>query len=93
MEVSSVLQPARNCWRIERADEFAIIIDADDYFAAARAAMMRAKRSIFLVGWDFDASITLGHPDVADQAPPRVGDFLLWLASQNPDLEIRLLLW
>jgi phosphatidylserine/phosphatidylglycerophosphate/cardiolipin synthase-like enzyme len=89
----SILQPASNCWRVERAYEFAIIVDADDYFAVARAAMKSAKRSIFLVGWDFDASITLGKPDMQDDAPGRVGDFLLWLTRQNPELEIRLLLW
>ncbi|HEY4260239.1 MAG TPA: phospholipase D-like domain-containing protein [Schlesneria sp.] len=55
--------------------------------------MKAAKRSIFLVGWDFDASITLGHPDVDDGAPKAVGDFILWLTRQNPELEIRLLLW
>jgi phosphatidylserine/phosphatidylglycerophosphate/cardiolipin synthase-like enzyme len=89
----SLLKPSENCWRIEQADEFAILIDADDYFAAARAAMKAAKRSIFLVGWDFHAGITLGHPDVHDEGPGGVGDFLLWLAKRNPDLEIRLLLW
>lgn len=91
--MSPLLRPPETCWRIAQADDFSLIIDADDYFAAARAAMMQAKRSIFLVGWDFDASIVLGHPDVSDAAPPRVGDFLLWLARQNRDLDIRLLLW
>jgi phosphatidylserine/phosphatidylglycerophosphate/cardiolipin synthase-like enzyme len=89
----SLLKPSDNCWRIERADEFAILIDADDYFNAARAAMKAAKHSIFLVGWDFNARITLGHPDVDDEGPRAVGDFILWLAKRNPDLEIRLLLW
>lgn len=93
MSSQPLLNPSENCWRIERADEFALLIDADCYFAAARAAMKAAKRSIFLVGWDFDARITLGHPDVDDEGPRGVGDFLLWLAKRNPDLEIRLLLW
>jgi phosphatidylserine/phosphatidylglycerophosphate/cardiolipin synthase-like enzyme len=93
MPSQSLLKPSENCWRIERADEFALLIDADDYFAAARAAMKAARRSIFLVGWDFNALITLGHPDVHDEGPKGVGDFLLWLARKNPDLEIRLLLW
>jgi phosphatidylserine/phosphatidylglycerophosphate/cardiolipin synthase-like enzyme len=93
MTSTSLLKPSENCWRIERADDFAILIDADDYFSAARAAMKAAKRSIFLVGWDFNARITLGHPDVQDGGPKGVGDFLLWLAKRNPDLEIRLLLW
>ncbi len=93
MPSQSLLEPSKNCWRIERADEFALIIDADHYFTAARAAMKAAKRSIFLVGWDFNARITLGHPDIEDEGPRSVGDFLLWLAERNPHLEIRLLLW
>ncbi|EJC82966.1 phosphatidylserine/phosphatidylglycerophosphate/cardiolipin synthase [Rhizobium leguminosarum bv. trifolii WSM2297] len=93
MSPQPLLNPPENCWRIERADEFALLIDADCYFAAARAAMKAAKRSIFLVGWDFDARVTLGHPDVSDEGPRAVGDFLLWLARRNSDLEIRLLLW
>ncbi|MBB3595124.1 phosphatidylserine/phosphatidylglycerophosphate/cardiolipin synthase-like enzyme [Rhizobium sp. BK529] len=91
--MSGLLQPSSNIWRAERADEFAIIIDADDYFSAARAAMRSARKSIFLVGWDFDASITLGRPGEQYEEPSRVGDYLLWLAEENPNLEIRLLLW
>ncbi|MGZ2385419.1 phosphatidylserine/phosphatidylglycerophosphate/cardiolipin synthase [Rhizobium leguminosarum] len=88
-----LLQPSSNIWRTERADEFAIIIDADNYFAATRAAMTSAQKSIFLVGWDFDASITLGRPGEQYDGPSHVGDFLLWLTRKNPELEIRLLLW
>lgn len=93
MTEQPLLRPSENCWRVERANEFAILIDADIYFSAARLAMKAAKRSIYLVGWDFNARVALGHPDVQDEAPKGVGDFLLWLAKRNPDLEIRLLLW
>jgi phosphatidylserine/phosphatidylglycerophosphate/cardiolipin synthase-like enzyme len=93
MSRQALLRPSENCWRLEQADEFAMLIDADVYFAAARSAMKSAKRSIFLVGWDFNARVTLGDPDVKDEAPRGVGDFLLWLAGRNPELEIRLLLW
>ncbi|MDO9416972.1 phospholipase D-like domain-containing protein [Pararhizobium sp.] len=93
MPETSVLHPPETCWRIEQADDFSIVIDADLYFATARAAMKQAKRCIYLIGWDFDARIVLGRPDLKDEAPARIGDFLLWLAKQNPDLEIRLLLW
>jgi phosphatidylserine/phosphatidylglycerophosphate/cardiolipin synthase-like enzyme len=93
MALTTIFSPSQNCWRLETADEFSILIDADDYFASIRASMMAAKRSIFFVGWDFDASITLGHPRVDDGAPRGVGDFLLWLARRTPGLEIRVLLW
>ncbi|MGL4198966.1 MAG: phospholipase D-like domain-containing protein, partial [Allorhizobium sp.] len=89
----TLFSPSRNCWRVETADEFSILVDADNYFASVRASMMAARRSIFFVGWDFDASIALGHPKVDDGAPRGVGDFLLWLARRTPGLEIRILLW
>lgn len=93
MALPTIFSPTENCWRTERADEFSILIDANDYFASIRASMMAARRTIFFVGWDFDASITLGHPRVDDGAPRGVGDFLLWLARRTPGLEIRILLW
>ncbi len=93
MALPTIFSPSENCWRTERADEFSILIDANDYFASIRASMMAARRTIFFVGWDFDASITLGHPRLDDGAPRGVGDFLLWLARRTPGLEIRILLW
>jgi len=93
MALPTIFSPSENCWRTETADEFSILIDANDYFTSVRASMMAAKHAIFFVGWDFDAAITLGHPQVDDGAPRGVGDFLLWLARRTPGLEIRILLW
>lgn len=93
MDISAtLLEPGRNCWRIERATRAAVIIDADDYFKAARAAMMSAKKQILLVGWDFDARIRFGG-DVDDGGPDRVGAFLSWLAARTPGLQIHILRW
>ena len=68
-----------------------LIVDADAYFAAARAAMLAARRRIMLIGWDFDARIRIG--DGSDGAPGKIGDFILWLVKRNPDLEVYLLRW
>ena len=54
------LDTGRNCWRIERASKASVIIDAADYFEAARQAMLAAEQRIMLIGWDFDARIKLG---------------------------------
>ena len=86
-----MLQPGRNCWRVEAADRFALIVDGANYFVAVRRAMLRARRSILLIGWDFDARITFGESH--DGGPERLGDFILWLADRTPALEIRLLRW
>ncbi len=91
MSPETLLQPGRNCWRIAPAERFAFIVDAADYFLTARRAMLKARRSIMLIGWDFDARIEMGQ--AGDGGPARLGDFILWLAERSPALEIRLLRW
>lgn len=85
------LQPGETCWRIDEAMRFAVIVDADDYFVAARRAMLAARQSILLIGWDFDARIPIGAAE--DDGPRCLGDFILWLARRRQGLEIRLLRW
>jgi phosphatidylserine/phosphatidylglycerophosphate/cardiolipin synthase-like enzyme len=83
-----------DCWRIERAAQASVIVDADAYFRHARAAMMKARRRIMLIGWDFDAAISLIREDEGDDgAPVIIGDFISWLVERTPDLEIYLLRW
>lgn len=87
-------RPGEDCWRIARADRASVIIDADAYFRHARAAMMKAKRRIMLIGWDFDARISLVREEEAqDGAPVIIGDFISWLVERTPELEIYLLRW
>lgn len=86
-----MLRPGTNCWRIETAARAALVVDADAYFAAARAAMTKARRRIMLIGWDFDARIRIG--DEGDGAPAKIGDFILWLVKRNPELDVYLLRW
>ena len=66
------LEPGRNCWRIAPATRATVIVDAADYFAAAREAMLKAERRIMLFGWDFDARIRLvpGDPPAPIHDPP-----------------------
>lgn len=80
-------------WRIEQAERFAVIVDAEQYFRIARRAMLDAKRRIMLVGWDFDARIVLDHDCAKDEGPRAVGAFIYWLVERNPDLEVYLLRW
>ena len=87
-----MLQPGHNCWCIEPATRASIIVDADDYFNAARAAMQLARHRIMLIGWDFDARIELGR-NADDGGPATVGDFILWLADRTPTLQIFILRW
>ncbi|WP_019998432.1 phospholipase D-like domain-containing protein [Aureimonas ureilytica] len=89
---SAPFHPGADCLCVAQAHRAALIVDADDYFTHARAAMLRAKRRIVLIGWDFDARIRLGRAE-GDNAPEKVGDFIYWLVDQNPALEVYLLRW
>ena len=88
----TTLRPGDTCWRIERADQASVIVDADDYFRIARKAMLEARHQILLIGWDFDARIKLDW-DEADEAPTNVGAFIGWLVKHRPDLNVYILRW
>jgi uncharacterized membrane protein YdjX (TVP38/TMEM64 family)/phosphatidylserine/phosphatidylglycerophosphate/cardiolipin synthase-like enzyme len=91
----TILEPGRNVWRIERAERVKVLIDAAAYFAALRAAMLKAQHSIVIVGWDIDSRTELvgesGEPD--DGLPKTLGPFLTALVERNPALSIKLLIW
>ncbi|WP_112309773.1 phospholipase D-like domain-containing protein [Pseudogemmobacter bohemicus] len=91
MSENPMLRPGLTCWRVETAQRFSFVIDGADYFVSLRKALLKARHSIMLVGWDFDTRIAFG--DVSDGGPERLGDFILWLADRTPSLEIRLLRW
>jgi phosphatidylserine/phosphatidylglycerophosphate/cardiolipin synthase-like enzyme len=87
-----MLQTGRNCWRIERAQRAALIVDAADYFRLARQAMLKARSQILLIGWDFDTRIDL-DTDEADEAPTELGAFITWLPKKTPGLQVHILKW
>lgn len=92
---AGLLQPGRNCWRVEHAQRFKLLIDAADYFRALRMALINARRSVFILGWDID-SRTILVPDITDTddgLPPQLGDLLHALVEREPDLHIRVLNW
>lgn len=81
-------------WRRATATRAALVVDAADYFSAARLGMLQARRRIMLIGWDFDARIQLADSGTRLQGEPRtLGDFVLWLVERNPQLEVFLLRW
>jgi len=82
----------RAFWQTAEATRSTFIVDADEYFRAARSAMLQAKRRILLIGWDFDARIHFAG-DGQDGGPPTVGAFISWLVKQSPLLEINILRW
>lgn len=88
----SVAASPETYWRVEQAARAAVIIDADDYFTALRSAMLKARKRILVVGWDFDARINFA-PGNLDGGPPTVGAFISWLVKQRPGLHVHILRW
>ncbi|CAO3361870.1 VTT domain-containing protein [Azospirillum melinis] len=88
-----ILQPGQTCWRVEDTARLGVIVDAEDYFALAKAAMRRARRSIYMTAWDFDARIRLMPQTRRPRRPDRLGTLLNWLATTRPDLHIHVLKW
>ena len=90
----SVFQRGETCWRKARAARAAFLIDNEAFFTAAYEAMVKARRSILLLGWGFDPRTRL-FPDGYDgpDDPDEVGRVLVGLAEARPELDIRLLIW
>ena len=89
-ERPNVLRPGDTCWRLSKAERAAVLIDGADYFERLDEALRQARRSIFILGWDFDSRIRL-RPDV--EGSPTVGELLRELVERNPQLEVRALIW
>lgn len=95
----ALLEPGKTCWRVERADRAALIVDAADYFLHLRDALVRAERTAYLIGWDFDLRIEMvpGQSDENGNAPDgwpnQLGDFLKALVDRRPNLYLHILKW
>jgi phospholipase D1/2 len=91
----SILRQHRNVWRIERAARAAVLVDGAALFRAVRESLIKAKRSILIVGWDIDSRTRLvgESGEVNDGHPVALAEFLSALVERRPELTIRLLLW
>jgi phosphatidylserine/phosphatidylglycerophosphate/cardiolipin synthase-like enzyme len=86
-------------WRYVNASRASVIVDAADYFAFMQDAMLKSRRRILLIGWDFDTRIHLERGRRWWQRPwkrgypSRLGSFIAWLARNRKQLDIRILKW
>jgi phospholipase D1/2 len=87
------LIPGKTCWRVARARRAAVLIDAAAYFKALENALPKARRSIYIIGWDLNHVIPLHCGDCSGRAHPSLRQYLRRLARKNRQLEIRVLKW
>ena len=96
MPVSSpapIAQPGVNCWRVERAHRFYCIQDAADYFRLVREAMLRARHTVFILGWDTTAHTDLLPGEHPSDGPTRLAPLIRHIARRSPLLQIHILTW
>jgi phospholipase D1/2 len=88
-----ILTPGSTCWKTAHAERASVIIDAADYFAAAKSAIAQARHAVFLIGWDFDTRILLEPDGATPGVPNSLGHFLSHVVRKRRDLEIFVLRW
>lgn len=55
----NIFTPGRNCWKVERADFVSIVVDYGNYYRDLHEFIVKARHSIFILGWDIDFRIEL----------------------------------
>jgi phosphatidylserine/phosphatidylglycerophosphate/cardiolipin synthase-like enzyme/uncharacterized membrane protein YdjX (TVP38/TMEM64 family) len=88
-----VLEPGRNCWRIEHAKRLAFLVDGENYFRAVREAVREAQHSVFVLGWDVDSRMRLVPEGANDGWPEQFADFLDALVRERKGLRAYVLSW
>src|SRR5919202_4974437 len=89
-----LLREGWNCWRKARADRIAFLVDGASYFGALRAALLRAERSVVILGWDIHSRMRLiGEEEPTDGLPIALGPFLNALLARKKKLHVHILVW
>jgi phosphatidylserine/phosphatidylglycerophosphate/cardiolipin synthase-like enzyme len=86
-----VVKAGSNCWRIEHANQVAVIVDAADYFHFIRELCEASQNLLIFIGWDFDSRISLEPREHSRKG--RVSRFFLRLARTNKHRRIAILKW
>ncbi len=89
----NLFTPGANCWCIKDARRASFLIDGEDYFGALHQAMIKARRSIIIVGWDLHSGLRLVRHEKNGDYPETLGKFLDFLARTTDGLKIYLLSW
>ena len=58
---ATVAKPGVNCWQRCRAERAAFLVDAADYYRALRSSIIKAERSVIILGWDIHSKLSLIH--------------------------------
>ncbi len=90
-----ILCPGASCAMTADAPRSGLLIDGEDYYRAFYDACVQARRSILMLGWQFDSRADLLRGDDAKSAkyPVDLLEFLTALCEERPELDIHILAW
>src|SRR5436853_7542 len=71
---SRIAVDGRSCWRHAHARRVGFLVDGAAYFAAFADAAERARRSLFILGWDISGGIRLRRDGRQHQLPAVLGE-------------------
>lgn len=80
-------------WPVARARRFAVLMDNAAYFEALASALDKARRSIVVLGWQFDPRTRLDPESPPHDIRAQIGHQLRYLVKTRPELDVRLLIW
>lgn len=93
LDARTVLVPGDTCWRVERADRLAVLMENETYFDALASALSKARRSVVVLGWQFDPRTRLDPETRPGDRQAEIGHQLRMMVKSRPELDVRLLIW
>ncbi len=95
LKPEDIFRPGKHCWKIANASYASIIVDYANYYRDLHQSIVKAKKSIFILGWDIDGRIELlrGEEKEKSTAPACLFDLIKWKFEQQPDIKIYLNKW
>lgn len=86
--------PGDNCWRTARTRRVKLLRNPDAYYHELARAILRARRQVLILAWDFDHRVQLTRNRADDGLPPLTfAELILRRLDQVPELEVHILVW
>ena len=83
MCAAKLLVPGETCWRLERAERAAFVVDGEHYFETLAEALERARHRAILLGWDFHTRVALRRNGAPGTLADELAAFLDALARRR----------
>ncbi len=93
LDADVVLAPGDTCWRVERAGRLTVLMENQAYFDALASALAKARRSVVVLGWQFDPRTRLDPETRPGDRQAEIGHQLRMMVKTRPELDVRLLIW